>query len=303
MDFHFFYVYYDGETYYHELHELSYQGSNQKQKCVKVKRRIGLMSLKRRILKAMGLNQSRHNIFVVYQAPQLVVGTQVVYNSLQLSGGAEVKMMWEVVEQMVVKGFIASELYVTVEPTIVKAGEVHEEEHLSHDELHGGTSENEDEHGLGDDATHIDVTRDGFEEFLDTMGEHKDVDHIEDVVIEENRDTCLDPDPMLEWFTINTWDNMFDPSPVMQVEVSSWTPREQPIKGMVFTTELAVRHKLTWYAVRENFSFKTDHSNSERLMMSCKDDSCPWLVCAICCKGDNGWKIAKCKGPHTCNKI
>ncbi|XP_065627812.1 uncharacterized protein LOC112035658 isoform X1 [Quercus suber] len=123
MDFHFFYVYYDGETYYHELHELSYQGSNQKQKCVKVKRRIGLMSLKRRILKAMGLNQSRHNIFVVYQAPQLVVGTQVVYNSLQLSGGAEVKMMWEVVEQMVVKGFIASELYVTVEPTIVKAGE------------------------------------------------------------------------------------------------------------------------------------------------------------------------------------
>ena len=37
IDFHFFYVYYDGETYYHELHELSYQNSNQKQKCVKVK--------------------------------------------------------------------------------------------------------------------------------------------------------------------------------------------------------------------------------------------------------------------------
>nr|POE95897.1 hypothetical protein CFP56_50617 [Quercus suber] len=226
--------------------------------------------------------------------------------------------MWEVVEQMVVKGFVASELYVTVEPATVKAGEGSQQtildgtvdEHIDSIPLqsyqgcadwrwlHGGTSENEDEHGLGDDATHIDVTRDDFEEFLDTMGEHKDVDHIEDVVIEENRDTCPGPDPMLEWFTINTWDNMFDPSPVMQVEVSSWTPREQPIKGMVFTTELAVRHALTWYAVRENFIFKTDHSNSERLMMSCKDDSCPWLVCAICCKGDNGWKIAKCKGPH-----
>ena len=35
MDFHFFYVYYDGETYYHELYGLLYQGSNQKQKCVK----------------------------------------------------------------------------------------------------------------------------------------------------------------------------------------------------------------------------------------------------------------------------
>ncbi|KAK7845398.1 gdsl esterase/lipase, partial [Quercus suber] len=123
MDFHFFYVYYDGEMYYHELNGLSYQGSNQKQKCVKVKRGIGLMNLKRRILKAMGLDQSRHNIFIVYRAPQLVVGTQVVYKSLQLLGGTEVKMMWEVIEQMVVKGFVASELYVTVEPTIVVAGE------------------------------------------------------------------------------------------------------------------------------------------------------------------------------------
>ena len=38
-------------------------------------------------------------------------------------------------------------------------------------------------------------------------------------------------------------------------------------------------------------------------MVSCKDDSCPWLVRAIYCKGDNAWKIAKCKGPNTCDKI
>jgi len=56
MDFHIFYVYYDGETYYHDLHGLSYQGSNQKQKCVRVKRGIGLMNLQRRILKVMGLD-------------------------------------------------------------------------------------------------------------------------------------------------------------------------------------------------------------------------------------------------------
>ena len=64
---------------------------------------------------------------------------------------------------------------------------MHEGEHLSHD---GGTSENEDDHELGDDATHIDVIRDDFEELLDTIGEHKDVDHIEEVVVEENSDTC-----------------------------------------------------------------------------------------------------------------
>ena len=112
--------------------------------------------------------------------------------------------------------------------------QVHEGEHLSHDELHGGTSENEDDHGLNDDATHIDVTRDDFEELLDTMGEHEDVDHINDVVVEENRDTCPGPNPTPEWFTKNTWDNMFDPSPIMQTEVLSWMPGEQPIKGMVF---------------------------------------------------------------------
>ena len=55
MDFHFFYVCYDEEMYYHELHGLSYQGSNQKQKYVEVKRGIGLMNLQRRILKAMGV--------------------------------------------------------------------------------------------------------------------------------------------------------------------------------------------------------------------------------------------------------
>nr|POE67665.1 isoform 2 of protein eds1 [Quercus suber] len=195
---------------------------------------------------AMGLDHSRHNISIVYRAPQRVVDTQVFYNSLQLSGGAKVKMMWEVIEQMVVKGFIASDLYVTIEPAIVKEEEgpqlVHEGEHLSND---GGTSENEDDHKLGDDATHIDVTRDDFEELLDTMGEHEDVDHIEEV---------------------------------MQVEVSSWTPKEQPMKGMVISTKLVVRHVLTWYVVRENFSFKTEFSDSERLMVSCEDDSYPWML-------------------------
>ena len=99
--------------------------------------------------------------------------------------------------------------------------QVHEWKHLSHDELHGGTSENEDDHGLSDDATHIDVTRDDFEELLDTVGEHEDVNHIDDVVVEENIDTCPGPNPTPEWFTKNTWDNMFHPSLVMQAEVSS----------------------------------------------------------------------------------
>ena len=71
----------------------------------------------------MGLDHSRHNISTMYRAPQRVVDMQVFYNSLQLSGGTKVKMMWEMVAQMVVKGFVASELYVTIEPAVVEAGE------------------------------------------------------------------------------------------------------------------------------------------------------------------------------------
>ena len=70
----------------------------------------------------MGLDHSGHNIFIVYRAPQRVVDTQVFYNSLQLSGGAEVKMMWKIVSQMVARGFIVSDLYVTIEPATVEAG-------------------------------------------------------------------------------------------------------------------------------------------------------------------------------------
>ena len=33
------------------------------------------------------------------------------------------KMMWEIVAQMVARGFIASDLYVTIEPTTVEARE------------------------------------------------------------------------------------------------------------------------------------------------------------------------------------
>ena len=100
--------------------------------------------------------------------------------------------------------------------------EVHEWEYLSHDEVHRGISENEDDHRHGDDATHIDVTRDEFEELLDIVGESKDVDHIEEVLVGENRETCLDPNPTPKRFTKNTWDNMFDLSLVMQMAVSSW---------------------------------------------------------------------------------
>ena len=45
--------------------------------------------------------------------PQILVSTQVVYNSNLLGCDAEVDMMWEVIKQT--PQFIAFDLYVTVE--------------------------------------------------------------------------------------------------------------------------------------------------------------------------------------------
>nr|POF18947.1 putative lrr receptor-like serine/threonine-protein kinase [Quercus suber] len=214
----------------------------------------------------MGLDHSRHNISIVYQAPQRVVDTQVFHNSPHLSDGAEVKMMWEFVEQTLVKGFNASDPSVTIEPVIIEAGEgyqeVHEREHLSHDEVHKGTSENEDYDGLGDDATHIDVTRDEFEELIDIMGEHEDVNHIEKVLVEENIDTCRGLDPTSKWFTKNTWDNMFDPSLLMQMAVSSWQPGEQPMKGMRVARMIPIHGQSMQSVARETTSRRSQNARA-----------------------------------------
>nr|POE84741.1 hypothetical protein CFP56_64958 [Quercus suber] len=87
---------------------------------------------------------------------------------------------------MVVMRFIASNLYVTVKPTIVEVGEGSQhtildeivDEHIDSIPLQSYQEcvENTEDgyHRLGDDATHIDVTRDDFEELLDTTGEHED---------------------------------------------------------------------------------------------------------------------------------
>nr|POF07919.1 50s ribosomal protein hlp, mitochondrial [Quercus suber] len=90
------------------------------------------------------------------------------------------------------------------------------------------------------------------------MGEHKDFDDIEDVVVEENRDTCPDPDPTPEWFTKNTWDNMFDPSPVMQVEVSilkhiALANLVYKIKNLRHIALADLKHEVSHYKQRRTF--------------------------------------------------
>ena len=113
MGCHCFYVYYDGEQYFHELHGLSYRGGSMKQKFINLKSRTHLRKMHWKIMEALGLDRESHEISIMYCAPQLLVNTQVVYNLNSLGCDADVDMMWTMIKWT--PQFIASNLYVTVE--------------------------------------------------------------------------------------------------------------------------------------------------------------------------------------------
>ena len=120
MGHHCFYVYYDGEQYFHELHRLSYRGESMKQKFIDLKSGTHLRKMHRKIMEALGLDRESHKISTVYCAPQLLMNTQVVYNSNPLGCDADMDMMWTVIKWT--PQFIAFDLYVTVKSIGFYAG-------------------------------------------------------------------------------------------------------------------------------------------------------------------------------------
>ena len=98
MGSHYYYVYYDGEAYHYDSHGLSYRGPSQKQKFIKVKRRIHIKKFQGKLMTALGLDKDSHNISIVYHASQQLVNTQIFYNSIQLLCEDDVDMMWVVIK-------------------------------------------------------------------------------------------------------------------------------------------------------------------------------------------------------------
>ena len=79
-----------------------------------------LRKMHRKIMEALRLDRESHKISIVYRAPQLLVNTQVFYNSNSLDCDADVDMMWTVIKRTL--QFIASDLYVTVKVVGFHAG-------------------------------------------------------------------------------------------------------------------------------------------------------------------------------------
>ena len=91
-----------------------------KQKFIDLKCGTHLTKMHRKIMEALGLDRESHKISIVYRAPQLLVNTQVVYNSNPLGYDADMDMIWTVIKRT--PQFIASNLYVTVEAVGFHAG-------------------------------------------------------------------------------------------------------------------------------------------------------------------------------------
>ena len=71
-------------------------------------------------MEALGLDRESHKISIVYRAPQLLMNTQVVYNSNPLGCDTDMDMMWTVIKWT--PQFIAFDLYVTVKSIGFYAG-------------------------------------------------------------------------------------------------------------------------------------------------------------------------------------
>nr|POF11065.1 hypothetical protein CFP56_76579 [Quercus suber] len=250
MSPHYFYIYFDGKAYINDLHGLSYRGPNQKQALIEVKHGIHMRKLKRKIMSTLALDKDSHDISIVFRAPQQMVGTQVFYNSIPLQCDNDVDIMWGVIKRA--PQFIGSDLYVTIDTvgfnvdggsqyasnagqqesvpvTIVYLTVVTADTSLPYnvgpynavamdnsEDAEVYTHENEDIQTNFDDAIEMDDTRDMYEEFIDNDGPEDNPEFLDEVEVENNVDACPNPNPIPDWFTSNTWDNIHDPSPSME---------------------------------------------------------------------------------------
>nr|POE71583.1 60s ribosomal protein l18a-like protein [Quercus suber] len=93
----------------------------------------------------------------------------------------------------------------------------------------------------------IDVSRDVYEEFINTDGPVDEAEVLDGTQIENNEEDSPTIVPILEWFTSNTWDNINDPSPALGTgQLTSWHKGDQPTKGMLFQNKASSLTPIGW---------------------------------------------------------
>ena len=68
---------------------------------------------------------------------------------------------------------------------------------------------------------------------------------------------------------------------------------------MLFQNKASIHYVLTLYSVEHNKQYKVINSDTNRLVVRCIHEACPWLIRATCSKKHRMWWISKCNGPHS----
>ena len=102
-------------------------------------------------------------------------------------------------------------------------------------------------------------------------------------------------------FSVNTWENMVDPSYIEIPFVSTWRKGMNLCKGLTFANKVEVKRALTICTLKENKHFMISRSTEVKLCAKCVDESCKWYVVAVMKPNLHGlWMVT---GPYTCIPI
>nr|POE67880.1 hypothetical protein CFP56_62936 [Quercus suber] len=175
MGRHCFYVYYDGEQYFHELHRLSYRTSDLYVTVEAVGFHAGASSQH-----GSGMEEP-HRSLSLDMHPSFADAMPLPYNTQPCSAIDDLD-----------------------NTEVLGATQTHD--------VGGSTHTYEHVQAYMDGGLDIDVSRDLYEEFINTDGPVDEAEVLDGTQIENNEEDSPTTVTIPEWFTSNTWDNINDPS-------------------------------------------------------------------------------------------
>jgi hypothetical protein len=126
----------------------------------------------------------------------------------------------------------------------------------------------------------------------------------------------LEPEVVVARIPLGTLDvpNSYDPQHVAGDDETLLASKEAPIyihdkkvptivEGATFSDSKAFKVSLRQLAIREDWSFITEHSDSKRFRGRCTDKDCPWRIHAYKIKDTNTFMVSKLPFLHTCGSV
>ncbi|XP_030974601.1 uncharacterized protein LOC115994541 [Quercus lobata] len=275
------------------------------------------------VMEELCKNPAVHNIHITYRMPNEILKHRINYKYMAIEADKHVKIIFDKLER--IPEVTNIELYIQLEPCAeVGIEEIQQTQtslqvtvpdaqyqYFTHDEDEDDDYVDENIAINGEDFGDRDEIEDMIEQG-DFRDFERDIDDDETLdgsqpdaynvlSVQNITDTIPVYSPPALSFSENTWENLFDPSHIETLFVSSWREGMNLCKGLTFANKMEVQRVLTKCALKENKHFMITRSTTTKLCAKCVDESCTWYVCVVMKpKFHNLWMVTVYKGPHTC---